>query len=392
MNILYLDWPCFGGEDLLFAFKMRGYNIAKFSHEDYSDRVSDSFIKEASAIIDNNDFDYAFSFNYFPLLARVCDEKGLKYISIVYDSPQVKLYSYTVTFPTNYIFHFDSAEVSHFRSSGINTFYYMPLPVNSDKIKLFMKQEHDLSISKSDVSFVGALYNEEHNFYERLGGVSDYTLGFLEGLMNSQSLVYGYNFLEEALPDEVIDDIQKIIKYHPNVDGVETVSYIISEYILARKLTSTERLKLLSSIGNNLGDQIDFKLYTRDKNFKLPGAKNLGPADYYMDLPYIFHDSKINLNISLRSIKSGIPLRCMDIMAAQGFLLTNFQHDMLNHFEPGVDFAYFESEADLLEKIEYYLNHEDERMTIAENGYKKIAQNHNYDAVLDAIFEIVNSN
>lgn len=43
-----------------------------------------------------------------------------------------------------------------------------------------------------------------------------------------------------------------------------------------------------------------------------PGIDNLkvhGPVDYYKQMPYIFKLSDINLNISLKSIRTGIPLR-----------------------------------------------------------------------------------
>ena len=47
-------------------------------------------------------------------------------------------------------------------------------------------------------------------------------------------------------------------------------------------------------------------------------------------MPYVFRNSRINLNITLRSIKSGIPLRCMDIYGAGGFLLSNYQTDLFD--------------------------------------------------------------
>ena len=95
-------------------------------------------------------------------------------------------------------------------------------------------------------------------------------------------------------------------------------------------------------------------------------------------MPLVFKQSRINLNISLRSIKSGIPLRAFDIMGSGGFLLSNYQEDFLENFTPGVDFEYYESEEDLLRKIDYYLTHEEERIAIAKNGHDKVAAAHTY--------------
>jgi tetratricopeptide (TPR) repeat protein len=106
-------------------------------------------------------------------------------------------------------------------------------------------------------------------------------------------------------------------------------------------------------------------------------------------MPLIFRYSKININTSLRTIKSGIPLRVFDILGAGGFLITNYQSDIADYFEIGEDLVCYESEADLVEKVGYYLVHEEERKRIATNGYRKVKQFHNYEVRLKEIFRIV---
>lgn len=388
MNILFLDWPCFGRMDILDFFSRQHHTVKLFSHPDYNLRVSERFIAEADKVLNEEMFDFCFSYNYFPLMARACNKHHLKYISFVYDNPQVKLYSCTVTYPTNYIFLFDSSIVEQFRNDGISSFYYMPLPVNAQKLHSILKQPYDKERLQSEVSFVGSLYNEEHNLYDSLTGLSAYTSGFLNALLNAQSQVYGYNFIEECLTPAIIEDMQKAARYKRNVDGVENLSYIFSDYFLCRKLTSMERIDFLSSIA----EHFSLKLFTQTEKAIVGNAQNMGLADYVTETPYIFHDSKINLNLTLRSIKNGIPLRCMEIMASGGFLLTNFQSDFLRHFTPDEDFVYFENKNDMLHKIDYYLNHDAERMAIAESGYEKVLKYHNYDVIFEQIFEIAFSN
>ena len=89
-------------------------------------------------------------------------------------------------------------------------------------------------------------------------------------------------------------------------------------------------------------------------------------------MPVIFRKSKININSTLRTIKTGIPLRCLDIMGAGGFLLSNYQEDLCKYFQIGKEFEVYESREELVDKTEYYLKHEDERINIAINGWKKI--------------------
>lgn len=157
MNILFLDWPCFGRNDVLDYLKKENHNVTLFSHPDYDLRISDSFTKKIDELLSINSFDLCFSYNYFPLLATACYSHNLKYIAFVYDSPQVKLYSYTVTYPTNYIFLFDSELVNQFQQEGITTFYYMPLPVNANKITTLLSKSYNQKRLSADVS-LSALY------------------------------------------------------------------------------------------------------------------------------------------------------------------------------------------------------------------------------------------
>ncbi|MCR5785758.1 MAG: glycosyltransferase [Eubacterium sp.] len=387
MNILIMDWGAFGKESAIKAFEELGHKVFRFFHKDYLERRSDDFMNAFKSFITDNNIDFCFSFNFYPILAESCKENNLKYISFVYDSPHVNIFSYTVTYPTNYVFLFDSDLCTTFNNGGIKNIYYSPLaadiftPQKLDPDSVWTKRLY------AKVSFVGALYNEDHNFFERLKGISDYTKGYLDGIMKAQLKIYGYNFIEELLTKPIIDDLQKACPYTPSFDGAQTLEYVFANYFIDRKLTELERKDLLSAVAA----KFPLNIYTLDIDATIPNAVNLGAVDYYKEMPYVFYNSKINLNISLRSITAGIPLRAMDIMAAGGFLLTNYQPDLLRHFVPGEDFVYFESKKDLLEKIDYYLKHEDERKAIARHGQETIAAHHTYKhrlkEILDFVFE-----
>ena len=64
----------------------------------------------------------------------------------------------------------------------------------------------------------------------------------------------------------------------------------------------------------------------------------------------------------------------MDILGNGGFLLTNYQQDLFELLEPGVDFVYYTSKEEALSKIAYYLEHEDERRQIAGHARQTMQQ------------------
>ena len=145
-----------------------------------------------------------------------------------------------------------------------------------------------------------------------------------------------------------------------------------------------ERKSLLSLLSENF----HLKLYTHNPVPYMPGADYMGAVDPVTTMPYVFKCSKINLNISLRSIYTGIPLRAFDIMGSGGFLITSFQSDFLEYFEPDLDFVYYESPEDLVDKCRFYLTHDDTREKIARSGHDKVKAHHTYTARLEEILRI----
>ena len=384
-KVLYLDWPCFGKEDILETFSDFEFEVVFFFHENYTERKDADFDCAFDRAV-TDDIDLCFSFNYYPLVSEGCKRHNIPYVSVIYDNPQVAVYSYTIINPNNYVFLFDSELFRKLQKEGICTVYYMPLPVNPKRIRrILKKQPSNPARCTCDVSFVGSLYHEDHNFFDRLTGVNDYTMGYLEGIMDAQRRVSGYNFIEEVLTPDITDEMQRVTGYTTNRYGVESPAYVFSNYFIDRKITQLERIELLSAVA----ERFPLKLFTLDANAPVPKALNMGTADYYKEMPYIFRHSKINLNITLRSITSGIPLRCMDILSCGGFLLSNYQNDFLMHFVPDEDFVYYEDKNDMLAKIEYYLAHEKERNEIAANGCRKVTEIYTYANCFHEILSIV---
>lgn len=382
MKILMFTWKSFGDEDIIRAFRQLNHEVvtAPLDFGDIDLHQNEAAQARLESVIRREGPGAVFTFNYFPILASACKETDVPYLSWVYDSPVVLLYSYTVIFPTNHIFVFASDTYLEFHNQGIGTVHFLPMAADPDRLLEMAKDTttFDASVWKNqcDVAFIGSLYTEKHTFYDRLTHISPYTRGYLEGLMAAQKQVYGLNFVEQNLTEEIMEDMKQDLPMEPDPAGVERKSWLYTHYVINRKLTSLERMEYLSAIGAEFG----LDLYTPDKTLALPGCVNHGPVDYYDMAPFVFQRAKINLNISLRSIVNGIPLRCFDIMGNGGFLLTNYQGDFLEYFVPGEDFAYYESKEDLMNKIRYYLapENQEERRAIAENGLLKIREAHTF--------------
>ena len=391
LTVLYMDLESYGDEDLLTLLQADPeINLVRRAFKNTPDRSNPVFEKELGEAILEAKADIVFSFNYFPLISKsvqaVYDEAHALYVSWIYDCPHVSLFSCTLINPCNRVFIFDSSMYLTFARQGIPHVYYLPLAVNTDRLDAMQADAALWQQYQAKVSFVGGLYTESHTFYDRMEEKLDpYTKGYLEALMRAQMNVSGINFIQDSITPMVEAGMWKALPMDPNPDGVETTKYLYAEYVINRKITQTERSALLT----RLGEEVPTVLYTRDKTFTAEGVTVRGPIDYYNMAPYVFKCSDINLNISLRSIHSGIPLRAFDIMGAGGFLLTNYQEDFLNFFVPGEDFVYYEDADDLVKKVKYYLEHDYERDEIAHTGYAKIREEHTFHKRLAQILDVV---
>ena len=56
--------------------------------------------------------------------------------------------------------------------------------------------------------------------------------------------------------------------------------------------------------------------------------------------------------------------------------MTNAQDEICDYFTPGVHLETYTSRGELKEKIRYYLDHDDEREQIAQNGFDEVLNKH----------------
>ncbi len=397
MKVLYLDISVFfANRDMLDALERyvdpdgNHLDIVKLKYEYDESRVrhDDAFEESFIKTIRNTSPDFVFSFNFLPIVSKVCDIERVKYVSWIYDNPEIFLYSFRVINPCNIVLMFDSKQYETFKNGGIKTVEYLPLAASTRRLDAMVPNRQQTERFITDISFVGSLYTERKQYYEEIAPkLSPYTKGYIDGLIRAQLQVDGMNFIEECLTPEITEEIQKVSGINTYPDSAETLEYLFANFIINRQATIIERKELLTLIGEHF--PVRLYTYNQNKAFSPPGVQNMGPADYFEEMPYVFKLSKINLNITLRSIQHAIPLRVYDILGAGGFLLSNYQVDLARHFTPDEDFVYYEDRKDLLNKIDYYLKHDDERMAIAQNAHNKIKEAHTFDVRVKQIIDIV---
>ena len=350
------------------------YDIMYYQQTDWE--YDPEFEKKLECQIKNNNYELVFSVNFAPIVSIVCQRMGIKYISWVYDSPMHIRNNEVMKNSCNKIFMFDWGQIEQYRKLGIKM-EHLPLAVDTEIFNLTINDE----IRKkylAQVSMVGKLYKTDYPIYTN--PLRDDTKKLLNEMIFRQRDVYNYCFIPESLTEGLINKINE--EY--NIAGIDfRIEKRELEYMMLCETTNRERLLILSLLANHF----DTHLYTNEKM----QIKNLcihGPVDYYKQMPYVFKLSKINMNISLKAIRTGIPLRCIDILGCGGFLLSNYQEELTQYFEIGKECEVYGSFDEMYEKVNFYIKHDELRKTIAKRGHEKAVKDFSFKSRVEHMLSI----
>lgn len=387
MNILFYRYGSICEPDIIASFKHLGFRITEDTREVYNKQLLPSdCIKGLNELLKQDTYSFVFSINFFPSVSDVCNIWGIPYLCLIVDSPVLELFSTSLANPCNKIFLFDRQLYNDFHHSNPDGIFHIPLATNvSDNYATAtMASAADRTRFSSDISFIGSLYSEKC-LYNQIT-LPEKMRGYVDGLIEAQLLVYGYNFIEECVTPELIEAFCKVrpeLINFPDSMKVDTKA-VIAQHIISVKVAEQERLRYLKA----LSEHFNVDLYTGSDTYSMPLIHNRGFAKTNTEMPIIFHQSKINLNLTAKSIRSGLSLRIFDVLGCEGFLITNYQAELPEHFNIGEDLEAYTSLDDLMGKCEYYLLHDKERQEIAHNGFEKVKKYHTYDIRLTQMLEI----
>ena len=384
MKILIFEWAAgtYTYTDIKETFDHKGIEHRTVSYQ-FRDKNEDPFFEDRFTKILNEDvYDAVFSVNYFPLVSKCCHDKGIRYISWSYDNPlDVPDIENTLGYQENHVFLFDRIQTDNYRNKGFKNVYHMPLAVNCRRLDEIRPTDKDVLRYNSDISFVGKIYDSMYGDYLNL--MDEYCRGYIEAAMKAQAGIYGYYLIDELLNDSVMGRINDHFK---ELDP-DTEFHLPKEalsYAMAAQITKKDRVTIM----HILSKRYKLNFYSWNKCELLPDVNYMGSCGYLSQMPKVFKLSRINLNITLRILQSGIPLRALDIMGSGGFLLSNYQPELAEFFIDGREVVMYESIQDAIEKAIFYLNNDEIRVRIAGCGHDKVKKCFSYEEQIEKILNI----
>ncbi len=118
-------------------------------------------------------------------------------------------------------------------------------------------------------------------------------------------------------------------------------------------------------------------------------------ASYYngakivINLHRSIHDDSINVNTSKKIPALSVNPRTFEIASCGAFQLSDFRQQTAQLYELGAELVSYTSHEELVHKIEYYMQNEEERQAIALNGLARTRRDHTYRKRLSTMLSII---
>ncbi len=383
MKILYYTWGEWMKEDVVNTLQTLGETVTVFDKKidnyDKDPEFQESLKEELK-----KGYDAIFTMDYIPLLSEMARDEGVLYVSWISDCPNLTLYSDTVQNECNRIFVFDELLYKELKAKGVRV-RHLPLGVNVSRLDTLLGPVSKEANYQHEISFVGSFYQNGYRQLEKVETMPQELKGYIDGVVSAQNLIYGYDMVSELFDEAHVKQLESLAPVNLGENYNISSEKVYHDWI-RKEVTVMERERLIEDLGLLFHvDVATEKMPTALES--LSNIKNLGYVDYRNEMPKIFRESKINLNFTLRTIQSGLPLRLTDVLGAGGFLITNYQPELPYYFENGNSIVWFESREHLLDLCAFYSRQEKEREKIRNNGYNIVKKAFSYERLLKILLD-----
>ena len=99
-----------------------------------------------------------------------------------------------------------------------------------------------------------------------------------------------------------------------------------------------------------------------------------------------------NFQSFLAKKREQIKGRNFEIPGSGGFLLTSDADNLTDYYQDSKEIVIYKNINDMIDKVKYYLEHNEEREIITQAGYERTLRDHTYEKRFNSIFKIMGLN
>lgn len=283
-----------------------------------------------------------------------------------------------------HVFTYRRPHVEDYRSSGYPNVRFLPLATNPATRHPLRESPDAASPYQTKVSFVGASMLEQGRML--LKEFVNMYPGFINPGVNPRSA----DEVLEILTTVVEQQRENLVAYSldqtlwaamPELKR-PTPGSIDPEKLVSEICAAHKRIDWLQGLA-----PLEVSVWG-DSGWQECGTLDYrGTAGHSQELTLIYSNSLINIDIGRLYQNDIMTMRLFDVMACEGFLLTEYTDEIIKWFEPGVHLDVYRTPEELSEKIQYYLEHPDKAHAIGKAAREKILEHHTFEKRFDEIFE-----
>ena len=303
--------------------------------------------------------------NYRYGLAEIVERIGSKLLIWEVD-PSMDAIRPTLTSTTcSYVYTWRIAHMELFRQAGFQHVQYLPLATNTKRCFPKPAESAERQRYACRVSFVGASLIDQGKHYRDVF-VSTYTQwsGRSDG---EEKLVMLMKEQEQDLSHFQIPKL--LLRWFPSFSREMKDADVSLSALLGEWVASVKRRAYVSSL--------------KDQGIHVWGdrgwsniPKYRGQAGHLKEVVHIYRGSEISVDINRIYQPDIITMRVFDVIASGGFVLTEHTPVLDTLFDVGTEIATYTTMTDLAKKVEFYLQHPEERERIVQAGRRRVFAEH----------------
>ena len=312
---------------------------------------------EITSEINKNRPDFILLLDAIGFMPHIYEKEKIPYISWFFDNPFNWLKKHHVS-DYYHIFSWDKTYVPNLKEIGFTNVYYLPLAANTD---VFYPRDKN---ALCDVSFIGSsLYQPKPIVFD--DKAKQYFIDMLLNLICEKPSVPVWDLI-------AIINKQRGISFKID-DPEKKYEFELFIQTISRSVYRTKIIEKMLPFNPWLFGDAGWSNLVKPGNGVYKGKIN-----NRIDLPSVYTNSGININITVPQLRNSLSHRAFEIPACKGFLLSDYRPEAENFFELNKEIVCFSNYNDLNDKVSYFQKYPKERAEIAENGLKRVIEEHTY--------------
>lgn len=186
----------------------------------------------------------------------------------------------------------------------------------------------------------------------------------------------------------VTDDVEAVPKFRKL--GAWAMQAVCTGKAMELDWSSQNEIYEMSFVGSLRANRKQYLNEIKNRNLPITlFGLSWGKFASHEEMLKIFAGSRINLNFSMNytNAKLAIKARIFEVCLAGGFLLTEYFPGIEDYFEIDKEIVCFRNAEEMVEKIKYYLNNDEERRAIAKAGWERATNEYSSFHIMHKIFQ-----